>query len=70
MNDKIETFKAAGLIQRWEYDGYEKNYLKRNKTRESRGLNLNQLRGSFQFLVVGCFFSFLAFAFEVLKSKK
>lgn len=66
INDKIELFKSAGLIDFWRYQDLEKRIIKDVDARPLF-LTLNQLMGSFMIWMLGCFGSSLVFLFELLK---
>lgn len=69
INDKIETFKAAGLIDFWRYQDLEKRIIIDDDKKYPKVLTLNQLMGSFEILLLGFVGSSFVFCFELLNFK-
>lgn len=65
LNDKIETLKAAGLIDFWFDQDIDKRLLTSKKTDGPMILTVDKLLGSFQILLAGCFISFIVFVIEL-----
>jgi hypothetical protein len=64
LNDKIETFKAAGLVDFWQSEFRDKNFINVKESREPKVLKLKQMIGSFYILLIGNFMSFFIFVIE------
>ncbi|CRK87648.1 CLUMA_CG001444, isoform A [Clunio marinus] len=66
LNDKIGTLKAAGLVTLWMDRYIDKSYIKINKQKTSaRRLNIKQLFGGFQVLLIGVSLGFACFLLEI-----
>lgn len=67
MNDKIGILKAAGLVNLWMEKYIDKSYIKIKKEKaRPRIMNIQQLFGGFQLLMIGIAISTLIFAVEML----
>lgn len=64
-NEKIEIFKAAGLIDYWNFKNIDKKHLNYEETTNRKVLNLHHLFGCFQVLISGLIFSLIAFILEL-----
>lgn len=64
LNQKLEMLKSGGFIDYWQHQF--SNEAKSAKVQQQRAstLELHQLLGCFQLLLVGCALSFLTFIFE------
>lgn len=67
MNEKMGVLKAAGLVNLWMERYIDKSYLKikRQKT-QPKIMNIQQLSGGFQILVIGLTISIFMFTLELL----
>lgn len=66
MNEKIETIKAAGLVEFWNYQNFDRNFLNFKETQGPKVLTFDQLVGSFLVLIFGCSIGFFIFIIEVV----
>ena len=65
MNDKILNMKASGLVDHWISQFMDMKYLNMKETKQGpKKLNLQQLSGSFQVWLGGCFIGFVSFLIE------
>lgn len=64
LNEKIEYFKAAGLIELWQFQDIDFKLLNYKSPNYPKVLSLHQLSGSFQILLWGLFVSCLVFLAE------
>ena len=65
MNEKIEIFKAAGLIEYWYSLSFTKDFSKR-EAHPPKILTLKHLSGSFQVWAGGCLVSLMVLICELL----
>lgn len=65
LNEKIEMFKASGLIRFWQYQDVDKALLRTKESREPKVFTINELLGSFKLLFVGLGFSLIGFMIEI-----
>lgn len=54
MNEKIETIKAAGLVEFWHFQSTDRKFFKLQIIARAESLTFDQLVESFQVLVFGC----------------
>lgn len=67
MNDKIGIFKAAGLVNLWMERYIDKSYLKiKPQKTKARVMNIKQLFGGFQILLIGTLTASFVFIFELM----
>lgn len=64
-SEKIEIFKAAGLVEFWNYQFNNKNILNFRESQKPKILSIHHLFGSFEILFLGWGVSFVAFSTEV-----
>lgn len=64
INNKIEVFKSAGLIEYWDFKGGDEKAL--NTGKYPGVLTIDHLTGSFQILILGSFISSIVFIIEIL----
>lgn len=71
LNEKIGILKAAGVINVWMERFIDKSYIKtkQGKTR-AKIMNIQQLAGGFQILIIGILISTLIFTVEMLSKFK
>lgn len=71
LNRKIELFKAAGLIELWDFKGgQKKEFDSSTATQESpKVLTLNHLNGILKIFLFGAVLSFTVFLFELVSQK-
>lgn len=71
LNEKIGLLKAAGVINVWMERFIDKSYIKikQEKTR-AKIMNIQQLAGGFQILIIGILLSALIFSFEIFSANK
>lgn len=71
LNEKIGILKAAGVINVWMERFIDKSYIKikQEKTR-AKIMNIQQLAGGFQILIIGILLSALIFSFEMFSANK
>lgn len=67
-NEKLEQFKASGLIEFWHLSNLDTKSAKTESLDYEKALKMQQLMGSFQLLELGWLFSILAFITELLIS--
>lgn len=67
INQKIEIFKAAGLIAHWQFQDVNKAMVRKGKSnfKEPKTLTVNDFVGSFRILFVGCCASFAGLVVEI-----
>lgn len=68
INEKIEIFKAAGLIDYWYSLSFAKDFSKR-EAHPPKILTLRHLSGSFQVLAGGCLVSLMVLMCELIVIK-
>jgi len=68
MNEKIEIFKAAGLIEYWYSLSFTQDFSKR-AANPPKILTLHHLSGSFHVWAGGCLVSLFVFICELLTNK-
>jgi hypothetical protein len=68
MNEKIEIFKAAGLIEYWYSLSFTQDFSKR-EANPPKILTLHHLFGSFQVWVGGCLVGIFVFICELFSNK-
>lgn len=66
VNDKIELFKAAGLIDHFHWRDVDKGLLSEKLQSYPKALALHHLMGCFHILWFGCLISFIIFVVELL----
>lgn len=66
MNDKIDTLKAAGLIEFWRYQDNDKALQKTKISKYPKVLTLNHLNVCFYILLFGWLLSLIIFIYESL----
>lgn len=64
-NAKIEIFRAAGLIDFWQFQKLDKKLLSFKEMNQPKVLNIYQLMGTFQILLLGSIISFIVFLVEI-----
>jgi hypothetical protein len=65
LNEKIEMFNAAGLIDFWQSEPFSQKYLdNEKKVKHPEVLRMTQLFGCFEILFSGCVLSFALFLLE------
>lgn len=69
-NEKILLFQAAGLIEYWDSNMVNKNFLNIKSLTVLQQLNLKHLFGTFQIWFSGCAVGGFAFIFELLIRRK
>lgn len=69
LNEKIEIFKSAGLIDVWHYQDVDKDFIKVRIVEAPKVLSLHQLVGSFQLLGSGYAIALVAFIREKLMKR-
>jgi hypothetical protein len=69
LNEKIENFKAAGLIDFWHFQFIDKNLAKVEESKIPKVLNIEKMIGSFYILLIGFATSFVVFFVELLIKK-
>jgi hypothetical protein len=65
LNEKVEDYKSAGLIDFWHFQFIDKKFIEIKETKAPKVLTLEQLVGSFYILLIGCFVSFTVFMLEM-----
>jgi hypothetical protein len=70
LNDKIETLKSAGLIEKWHHDIIKESLVKNDVESFPKVLELRNLMGSFQLFGLGIIVASLAFAVELLMGRQ
>ena len=68
MDEIIENLKSAGLIEYWYLQAFSKK-ISKEKADDPKKLTFDQLSGSFQLWVGGCFVSFFGFIAEHVRDK-
>lgn len=66
LNEKIETMKAAGLVEFWYYQHVDKRPLQAKDTKQPRALTTQNMIGCFHILIFGWILSLTAFVVERL----
>jgi hypothetical protein len=66
LNEKIDLFKSAGLIDFWLYRYISKENFEDNTTQHQRVLKLNQLVAAFYIWLSGCILSVTTFVIELI----
>lgn len=67
ISEKIELFKAAGLIDLWYFQSVDKvTPISKEMMKKPKRLKLSHFQGCFIIFSIGCGFSFLVFVVEVL----
>lgn len=66
LNEMIIYLVSGGLIDTWASKFIDKQFLKYKSTSKAKALNMQQLMGAFQLLMVGLAMSFVTFCFEHL----
>lgn len=69
MNEKIEIFKSAGLIEFWLFKDIDKRFLNEKEIIHPKVLTLQHLSGCFWLLVFGIFLSISVLIIEFVTSK-
>jgi hypothetical protein len=69
INEKIELFKAAGLIEHWHSQTIDEKYLKENESGRPKVLSLKHLKSLFYVLFSGCVLSLVVFIVELVFRK-
>lgn len=69
LNEKIELFKSAGLIDLWQTQDVDARNLKEKEPNYPQILSLHNLIGVFQIWLFGCVISLLAFICEASRLK-
>lgn len=71
INEKIAFLKAAGLVNLWMDHFIDKSYIKIKQQATTRKiLNVQQLAGGFQIVIIGVSFSTVIFTLELLTNFK
>jgi hypothetical protein len=69
INEKLEAFKSAGLIDYWIYNSFDFRTESFEAQQFPTALTMNHLLGSFSLLLAGCLVSFVVFLVELKVSK-
>ncbi|KAG5667510.1 hypothetical protein PVAND_015489 [Polypedilum vanderplanki] len=69
INDQIEEFKSAGLIEYWHSLAFDKKYMKVDNDKHPKVLTIGHLSGVFELLIFGYIISLITFIFEFLYAK-
>lgn len=69
INKKIDVLVAAGLVEFWQYQDINVQFLKFREPSYPISLNCSHFMGSFYILFTGSFVSFVLFIYEVSKDK-
>jgi hypothetical protein len=70
INDKIGILKAAGLVNLWMERYIDKSYIKiKQQKTKAKTMNIQQLFGGFQVLIIGIILSSFVFSLEILSQK-
>ena len=70
MDKKMRILKAAGLVQLWMERYIDKSYIKIKQQKTlAKTMNIQQLFGGFQILIIGTFISGLVFSVEQLSKR-
>lgn len=64
-NDKIDSIKAAGLVDRWHAQSFNSKLLNDKELEFHEALNLQHLSGCFQILIIGSILSAFVFLLEI-----
>lgn len=67
LNEKLEAFRTAGLIQKWYKDDLNQTALNEKESIAPRIISAHDVLGSFQILSFGLFASFIVFITEISK---
>lgn len=67
LNEKLEAFKAAGLIVKWYKDDLNQTALNEKESIAPRIISTHDVLGSFQILSFGLVGSFIVFLTEISK---
>ena len=71
MNDKIGILKAAGLVKLWMERFIDKSYIKiKQQKTNAKIMNIQQLFGGFEVLIIGVSLATLIFIVELLSKLK
>lgn len=68
INDAIQKLQSAGLIEHWHYTFLKKDKMKIDGCQLAK-LNIEQLRGAFEILVVGWSIGLLLLVVEIVLGK-
>lgn len=66
LNEKIVFLRASGLIEYWQFQDIDKDFLNFKESCEPKVLTLTILEGCFHILLIGWFGSLIAFIFELI----
>lgn len=69
INKKIEILVAAGLVDYWQFQDVDKQFLNYEKPSSSKSLTSHHMVGCFNILVSGLFASLAVFLYELLQVK-
>lgn len=69
LNEKIDIFKTAGLIEYWFFKNYNFVNVTAKRIEGPKKLTVDKLAGCFQILSFGCTISFVIFIIEVIIQK-
>lgn len=69
MNELIEDFKSAGLIQYWHFKSVIKKDMIVRDSKHPKVIKMHHLAGCFQLWIFGLFLGFVTFIVEVLSKK-
>lgn len=69
LDQKIEILVAAGLVEFWQFQDVDKQFLNYEQTNDSQPLTIRQMKGSFQILLLGSIASIVLFLYELFKMK-
>lgn len=70
LNEKIISFKSAGLVDHWHSKAVDKNILKIKESKQPKVIKMQHLLGCFQTWMFGLLFSIFAFIVELLWKAK
>lgn len=70
LNEKIDTFKAAGLVDYWFFKDYNLANATFRRIEGPKQLTVDKLAGCFKILSLGCSISFVVFIVEFIAQKK
>jgi hypothetical protein len=65
INEKINIFKLAGLIDHWNSQNLDKKAMYAKEEKEPKVLSLSSLIVCFQILIFGSFLAFISFLIEI-----
>lgn len=68
INEKIESFNAAGLIDYWHSLAFDRKHRKGEVSRHPKILTFTQLSGGFELFAAGCLVSTVIFIYECFSS--